>query len=94
MLKICEQIKPPYDKIAREHFYEEKISKGNRRGVRKELKNGSDTDLSGKGTDQKTDGRRKQQMTEEHTHISDEMWKKICTGNLEYQGRRKNFIRM
>ncbi len=28
-------------------------------------------------------------MTEEHTHISDEMWKKICTGNLEYQGRRK-----
>lgn len=27
MLKICEQIKPPYDKIAREHFYEEKSAR-------------------------------------------------------------------
>lgn len=89
VLKICGQIKPPYDKIAREHFYEEKISKGNRRGVRKELKNGSDTDLSGKGTDQKTDGRRKQQMTEEHTHISDEMWKKYAQGTLSTKEEEK-----
>lgn len=27
VLKICEQIKPPYDKIAREHFYEEKSAR-------------------------------------------------------------------
>ena len=27
VLKICGQIKPPYDKIAREHFYEEKSAR-------------------------------------------------------------------
>lgn len=27
VLSICEKIKPPYDKIAREHFYEEKSAK-------------------------------------------------------------------